>query len=208
MDNESKATGLRRNGYRRRFCFKSMVVIMAVFCCQPVWAQGDTAVDKKSKSGAHIGDITITATKMATTVDNIPTNIAVISREKLEQYPGHYNALTVLRDMNIPGMYFVGTDRGSTSGDISMSSRGGEVSNWAMKVMINGIEFNPGIGYVRSGSLAIHDIERIEITKTPSGRVWRPGHRRCDQYHHPNSQQTGGGQRGSGVQQPGRRQRV
>ncbi|XPS88228.1 TonB-dependent receptor [Desulfosarcina variabilis str. Montpellier] len=145
-----------------------MVVIMAVFCCQPVWAQGDTAVDKKSKSGAHIGDITITATKMATTVDNIPTNIAVISREKLEQYPGHYNALTVLRDMNIPGMYFVGTDRGSTSGDISMSSRGGEVSNWAMKVMINGIEFNPGIGYVRSGSLAIHDIERIEITKTPS----------------------------------------
>jgi len=37
-----------------------------------------------------------------------------------------------------------------------------------MKVMINGIEFNPGIGYIRSGRLAVHDIERIEVTKTPS----------------------------------------
>lgn len=168
MDNEPKGIKLRRNGYRIRFGVKSIVIIIAVLCSQLVWAGNDTAVDKKGKSGEHIGDITVTATKMATTVDNIPTNIAVISREELEQYPGHYNALTVLRDMNIPGMYFVGTDRGSTSGDISMSSRGGEVSNWAMKVMINGIEFNPGIGYVRSGSLAIHDIERIEITKTPS----------------------------------------
>ena len=164
MDNAAKGKGLNRNWCRVRFGLKSVVVIMVVFCSQTLWAQDDI----KGKSDAHIDEITVTATKMATTVGHIPTNIAVISREELEQYPGHYNALTVLRDMNIPGLYFVGTDRGSTSGDISMSSRGGEVSNWAMKVMINGIEFNPGIGYVRSGSLAIHDIERIEITKTPS----------------------------------------
>ena len=146
------------------FCFAYILVMIGFFFCPSVWA-GD---EKKDKNCTSIGDIIVTATKISTKVSKIPTNIAVISREEIEKYPGHYNMISLLRDLNIPGMYFSGTDRGSTSGDVAMSSRGAEVSNWAMKVMINGIEFNPGIGYVRSGRLAVHDIERIEITKTPS----------------------------------------
>ncbi|MCG8550488.1 MAG: TonB-dependent receptor [Desulfobacterales bacterium] len=110
----------------------------------------------------------MTATKMSTKVDKIPTNIAVISSEELKKYPGHYNALTVLKEANVPGLYFPGNASGSGNGDISISTRGSEVSYWGMKVMINGVEFNRGNGYIRAGRLAVHDIERIEITKTPS----------------------------------------
>ena len=157
-------TKMRVHNYGKSFALILGAIVVVLLCSQTVYAKGDST----DNSGTTLGQVVVTATKMATEVDKIPSNIAVIPREELEKYPGHYNALTLLRDLNIPGMYFVGTDRGSSSGDISMSSRGGEVSNWAMKVMINGIEFNPGIGYIRSGSLAIHDIERIEVTKTPS----------------------------------------
>jgi iron complex outermembrane receptor protein len=163
MHNTTEGKELRSNSVSI-FCFAYILVMICFFFCPPVWA----ADDKKDKKCTNIGDMIVTATKMSTEVAKTPTNIAVISREEIERYPGHYNAISLLKDLNIPGFYFTGTDRGSTSGDVSMSSRGGEVSNWAMKVMINGIEFNPGIGYVRSGRLAVHDIERIEITKIPS----------------------------------------
>ncbi len=163
MHNATEGKGLRTNSVSK-FCFTYIIIMIWLFFCPHVWA----ADDKKDKKCANLGDIIVTATKMATEVDKIPTNITVISREEIEKHPGHYNAISLLRDLNIPGLYFTGSDRGATSGDVSMSSRGGEVSNWAMKVMINGIEFNPGIGYIRSGRLAVHDIERIEVTKTPS----------------------------------------
>ena len=146
------------------FHFTYIIITAWIIFCPLAWGLDE----QDEKKYTNIGDTIVTATKMATKVNKIPTNITVIPRKEIEKYPGHYNAISLLRDLNIPGLYFTGTDRGAASGDVSMSSRGGEVSNWAMKVMINGIEFNPGIGYIRSGRLAVHDIERIEITKTPS----------------------------------------
>jgi len=99
--------------------------MIGLFFCPPGWA----ADDKQDKACTEIGDIVVTATKMATEVGKIPTNISVISRAEIEKYPSHYNAISLLRDLNIPGLYFTGTDRGAASGDVTMSSRGGEVSN-------------------------------------------------------------------------------
>ncbi|MBM9616736.1 TonB-dependent receptor [Desulfobulbus rhabdoformis] len=141
------------------------VVAIMLFCpALPAWAEEA----ETEKSSARIGDMVVTATKMSTEVDKIPTNITVMSREELEKYPGHYNALTVLQEMNIPGVYFPANGNGGGNGDVGISTRGSEVSHWRAKIMINGVEFNGGNGYIRAGRLAIHDIERIEITKTPS----------------------------------------
>lgn len=163
MYNTAKGEGLGRNSVST-FCFAFIIMFVSLFLCQPVWA----ADDKKDKKSTSIGDITVTSTKMATEVDKIPTNITVISREEIEKYPGHYNVLTLLREANIPGLYIPSNAWGSGNGDLMTSTRGSEVYNWGMKVMINGVEFNRGNGYIRAGRLAIHDIERIEITKTPS----------------------------------------
>ncbi len=162
MHKAAKGKKLRSNSISIIY-FTYILIINALFSCPPVWAEDD----KNDKKSINIGDITVTATKMSTEVDKIPTNLNVISREEIEKYPGHYNALTLLREANIPGLYFPGNSGGSNA-DISVSSRGSEVSHWGMKVMINGIEFNRGNGYMRAGRLAVHDIERIEITKTPS----------------------------------------
>lgn len=163
MQNAAKGKGLRN---RQVSCFSFIsTIVMAVFLLGlPVQAE-DNNSDKPS---TNIGDIIVTATKMATEVDKIPTNITVISREALEQYPEHYNVMTLLREVNIPGLYFPINSFGSGSASAKTSSRGSEVSSWGMKVMINGIEFTRGNGTVAGSRLAVHDIERIEIIKTPS----------------------------------------
>ncbi len=140
------------------------MILSVVLLCLPVQAEEE----QKEESEYQLGEITVTATKMSTEVDKVPTNIAVISREELDTYPGHYSVITLLRDLNIPGLYFTGSAWGNANGDISTSSRGGEVSNWGMKVMVNGVEFNSANGIVGAGRLAIHDIERVEVIKTPS----------------------------------------
>ena len=104
MHNAAKGKGLRINSVSIS-CFVFIVVVM-LLSCPPGWA-GD---DKKAKKSTDIGDITVTSTKMATEVDKIPTNIIVIPREEIEKYPGHSNAISLLRDLNLPGMYFTGTD--------------------------------------------------------------------------------------------------
>lgn len=147
-----------------RLFLANIMAISVFFSCLPALAEEE----KTDKSIPRLGEMVVTATKMSTEVNKIPTNLTVISREELEQYPGHYNALTVLQEVNIPGLYFPRNASGSGNGDVAISSRGSEMSHMGMKVMINGVEFNRGNGYIRAGRLAVHDIERIEITKTPS----------------------------------------
>nr|WP_320191246.1 TonB-dependent receptor [uncultured Desulfobacter sp.] len=142
-------------------CLANIMIITILIPVLPSWA-------KEDKTDVQIGDIVVTATKMSTEVDKIPTNITVITHEEIEKYPGHYNALTVLQEANIPGLYFPANGSGGGNAEVGISTRGNEISPWGTKVMINGVEFNRGNGYVRAGRLAIHDIERIEVTKTPS----------------------------------------
>ena len=120
-----------------------------------------------SEKPVKTGEITVTATKMSTELDKIPTNVAVITREEIERYPGNYSVFDVLREANVPGIFIPASAYGIDE-DGLMSSRGGEVSAWAMRVLVNGVEFNKGNGYIVPPRLALHDVERIEIVKTPS----------------------------------------
>lgn len=156
-------TGIKWQKNRIRVFIYSIVIMGHLFC-PPLWAGNEKAGDP----GFQLGTITVTATKMATTVEKIPTNISVISRKELERLPGHYTAMAVLKEANIPGLFFLGNVYGGGSQDVSISTRGSENSNWGMKVMINGIDFNRPDGVIAASRLAVHDIERIEITKTPS----------------------------------------
>ena len=74
----------------------------------------------------------------------------------------------MLETANIPGLFFSNNVFGGGSASTSISTRGSEASSWGMKVMINGIELNRGNGNISASRMAVHDIERIEITKTPS----------------------------------------
>ncbi len=143
------------------FYLAFITLMIFLLSCPPGWAQDD----KEDSKTTDLGDIIVTSTKMSTEVDKIPTNVSVVSREEIEQYPGHYNALTLLQELNIPGLYL---PHSPVDIDISVSSRGSELTQWGMRLMINGIELNNGNGAMRPGRLAVHDIERIEIIKTPS----------------------------------------
>jgi len=163
MRNSSKDAA-RQSNRRSLPWFVSLIVTMLFLSCPPGWAKDD----KTAQSDFQMGDITVTATKMTTEVNNIPTNLTVISREELENRPGHFNPLTLIQEANIPGVFIQSNYLGSGSAIISMSTRGSEVSNWGMRIMVNGVEANRGTGTVAASRVAVHDIERIEITKTPS----------------------------------------
>ncbi len=132
--------------------------------CLVLALAGPAAAEEKT---VKTGEITVSASKIDTEVDKMPTNIAIISREEIERYPGNYSIFDVLREANVPGIYIPSSAYGIDE-DGLMSTRGGEVNGMGMRVMVNGIEFNKGNGYVVPPRLALHDVERVEIIKTPS----------------------------------------
>nr|WP_320193120.1 TonB-dependent receptor [uncultured Desulfobacter sp.] len=153
---------------KKECCHVSSIFYLIIIMMTMVFPSASPMWAEQQEISTNLGDTVVTATKMSTQLDKIPTNITVISHEELEKYPGHYNALTALKEANIPGLYFPSNGNGGGNVDVGISTRGSETSRWGMKMMINGVEFNRGNGYVMAGRMAVHDIERIEITKTPS----------------------------------------
>ena len=141
--------------------------LLAMVICLAGATRALAAGETKKKDSVQLGEMTVSATKMTTEVNKVPTNIAVITREDIERYPSNFSVFDVLREANIPGVYMPFSAYGIDE-DGPVSTRGGEVSAWGMRVLVNGIEFNKGNGYIVPPRLALHDIERIEVTKTPS----------------------------------------
>jgi iron complex outermembrane receptor protein len=160
-----KKNQFRRSISRPRIDHKLAVstLVLLLILSTPVWA----AEAANSGETVQLSDIVVGATKMNTELKKIPTNISVIFSEQIEKYPSNYSVFDILREANIPGVYMPFSAYGIDE-DGLVSTRGGEVSAWGMKVLINGIEFNKGNGYIVPPRIALHDIERIEITKTPS----------------------------------------
>lgn len=144
---------------------RQIIIILGIL----IFALPQIAPAKEKEKGAiKLEDIVVSATKMETDVAKTPTNVAIISREEIEKYPGTLTVTDLLRQVQIPGVYIpqmpvsIPVDQGR------LSTRGGEVSAWAVRVLVNGIEFNKANGYFVPPRIPIHDIERIEIIKSPS----------------------------------------
>ncbi len=128
---------------------------------------GALAYEAGEASGYRLEDMVVTADKLETDVEKTPTNVVIITREKIEQYPDATTVLDILREIQVPGV-FIPVLPVSLPVDGMLSTRGGELSAWAVRILVNGIEFNKGNGYIVPTRIPIHDIDRIEIIKTPS----------------------------------------
>jgi iron complex outermembrane receptor protein len=110
-------------------------------------------------------DVRVSAGKMETVVEKIPTNIEVITRDDIEKTPGVVYVNDLLQQ--VPGLYAPRFQSG-VANDGVFSVRGSELSAQGLRIMVNGIELNKGNGYVVLPRLPLHDVERIEIIKTAS----------------------------------------
>ena len=134
-----------------------MGVLAASFTISTGYAQGDES--KKLDS------MVVSAAKMETSVDKMPTNITVISREDIAKMPKTTTINELLRQ--VPGLYIPQYQSG-VANDGVYSARGSEPSTTGLRFLVNGIEFNKGNGYTVPTRIPINDIERIEIVKTAS----------------------------------------
>ena len=140
--------------------------LLWMFCM--LWTAGARAGE--SDPAARVSEletVTVTASKIGTDVSRTPTNISVVSREEIERHPSATNIFELLSQVNVPGV-FIPRLPGSLPVDGKLSTRGSESTPWAVRILVNGIEFNKGNGYIVPPRIPMHDIERIEIVKTPS----------------------------------------
>jgi iron complex outermembrane recepter protein len=156
-----------RRQRRREFTFSSAVYLLLIFIAVCPFVTASASEQGRTQDTPRMDEVTVTATKMETDVYRVPTNIAVIPREEIEKYPSATNIFELIQQANVPGV-FMPQLPGSLPVDGSLSTRGSEVTPWAVRILVNGIEFNKGNGYIVPPRIPMHDIERIEIIKTPS----------------------------------------
>nr|NJM04816.1 TonB-dependent receptor plug domain-containing protein [Desulfobacula sp.] len=138
-----------------------------LFACMATWgfSLGLCAEKENTDQIYQLEEVRVSAGKMETTIDKIPTNIDIITREDIEKTPG----IVYLNDLvqRIPGLYAPRFQSG-VANDGVFSMRGSELNSQGLRVLVNGIEFNKGNGYVVLPRIPLHDVERIEIIKTAS----------------------------------------
>lgn len=155
---------------RSRFLIKAIYprLVFLLLLLFHFYSNAAFAEEAKKEQGVYkMSDVTVTATKMKTDVTRTPTNIAVISREEIEKHPSATNVFELIQQAKVPGV-FIPQLPGSLPVDGSLSTRGSEVTPWAVRILVNGIEFNKGNGYIVPPRIPMHDVERVEIIKTPS----------------------------------------
>jgi iron complex outermembrane receptor protein len=163
-----RAKEMNRN--KNKLPLISAMFFPLVICGMPVAGTGSETSQEKTSgdTGAYTLDtVTVTASKMKTEIARTPTNIAVISREEIERHPSAATIFELLQQVNVPGVYLPVLP-GSLPVDGQLSTRGSESTPWAVRILVNGVEFNKGNGYIVPPRIPSHDIERIEIVKTPS----------------------------------------
>ena len=144
---------------------KSVVLLVIALIAVGAWNIPFANGEESKKGATRLEDIHVGAAKMETSVEKLPTNITIITREEIENVPGATNVNELLQ--RVPGLY-VPQYQSGVANDGQYSTRGSEVSTWGVRFLVNGIEFNKGNGYTVPPRIPVDDIERIEIIKTPS----------------------------------------
>jgi iron complex outermembrane receptor protein len=144
---------------------KSVVILLIASIAVGAWNIPFANGEETRKGVTRLEDIHVGAAKMETSIEKLPTNVTVITREEIENAPGATNVNELLQ--RVPGLW-VPQYQSGVANDGQYSSRGSEVSTWGVRFLVNGIEFNKGNGYTNPPRIPLNDIERIEIIKTPS----------------------------------------
>ena len=155
---------IRKRLFKTEFMAICMCFILALMATWNV-PLGQCAENHEVSKVIKLEDVRVSAGKMETVVEKIPTNIEVITREDIEKTPGVVYVNDLLQ--RVPGLYAPRFQSG-VANDGVYSMRGSELSAQGLRVMVNGIELNKGNGYVVLPRLPLHDVERIEIIKTAS----------------------------------------
>ena len=145
-----------------------LLTLLSLMVGGVVTVNADATGEREEESQPHrLEDIVVSVAKMKTNVAKTPTNIAVISRDEIEKFPGSLDFSDLLRRMQLPGVY-ISQMPTSIPSDGRFSTRGGANGSMTVRILVNGIEFNQANGSYVPPRIPLNDIERIEIIKTPS----------------------------------------
>jgi len=133
--------------------------VLAVFASFPVLAQ--------SKFGGTLGEVVVTATRVAQSLTNVLADVTVIDADVIAR-SGAVSLADVL--VHVPGVEMV--RNGGPLGTTSLYLRGGNTNHTV--VLIDGIRLDTqsGSGGATCQSIPAQQIERIEILRGPAAAIY------------------------------------
>lgn len=142
------------------------VLLALSFCCIFIPAQEESQTKKKAPPLQH--EITVTANRIESRLDETASSVTVITREELDKL----NKTTVLEALEVlPGLSTF--QNGPTGSAASILIRGANSEH--TKVLLDGIELNEPMSPSRSCNLAhilIEDVNRIEVIRGPQSTLY------------------------------------
>lgn len=148
---------------------KSSIVVAALSTSTFAYAQDGGVVDDGADFG---GAIVVTATKRATSVQDVPLAIAAFDGESLEKA----NVVDLTRLTNVDaGLQLQSKGAGDNQIIIRgiQSSGASLVSVYMDEAVVTGSDFNGSGG--RQSSIPFYDVSRIEVLKGPQGTLFGSG---------------------------------
>ncbi len=118
-----------------------------------------------------VESVTVTATRSATALANVPESVSVVTADQIANTPAQ-GLDDVLR--NLPGMTLneIGPDVGHPTA-YNESMRGLPTTETRMLVMADGVPVNdPFFGYIQWSRIPLNDIERVEIVRGGGSPLW------------------------------------
>lgn len=131
-----------------------------------------TASDARPKDAGEVHTvegITISATKTERNVNEVPTNIAVVTQEDISKVQPT-DVMDLLRQ--VPGLTL--RSMGSYKASFYIGARGRQPNTRGMLLMMDGVEMNDPSNYLSVLNIPLNNIERIEVVKTPSSVLYGP----------------------------------
>lgn len=144
----------------KRICL-SLVLILSCIIPSLVFAESTSTYER-------IDEITVTATRIETTVKEVPSSVTVISRTEIEKKQKS-TVLEVLR--GLPGIDVARS--GGAGQTTSIFIRGANAEHTL--VLIDGVEMNDPISPGRAfdfANISVDNIERIEIVRGPQSTLY------------------------------------
>jgi vitamin B12 transporter len=141
-----------------------MFLLMVLAGVRP--AVGQTASPSAQPTGSFSGEVTVTATGVATEVDEAPTAVTVITRDEVDDAQAD-TVVEMLR--RVPGLTVVGSgDEGKLA---SVFTRG--TGSTQTLVMLDGVRLNsPYFGGFDWSRLSTAGLRQIEVVRGPYSALW------------------------------------